>query len=447
MNDTWLRYLPAFLRARLEGRHNLQKIIGNIGWLFIDKILRMGVGLLVLVWLARYLGPTQFGIYNYAIAFVALFSAIATLGLDRIVVRDIVRDPDSANEILGTAFVLKLVGGVLTLVLTVGVISMMHPDDNLTRWLVGIIAAGTVFQAFDAIDFWFQSQVRSKYTVYAKNAAFLLASIGKIGLILIGAPLIAFAWIGLAEVAIGAVGLVVVYRASGHMLRQWRGTLARGKGLLKDGWPLILSMLAIYIQARIDQVMLGEMIGAGEVGQYSVAMRLIEVFGFIPMIICTSIAPAVTEAKIQGEASYYERLVNLYRLMFALFLIIAVPIILFATQIMVMLFGEEYKAAGVLLALFSVRLFFTNFGVAKSLFITNENLFKYSLITAIVGALINIALNYVLIPKYASIGAIWATIASFSVTIFVIDLFYSRTRPNLKIMLKAVVTPWQLKIK
>ncbi|MEE9118610.1 MAG: flippase, partial [Calditrichia bacterium] len=277
--------------------------------------------------------------------------------------------------------------------------------------------------------------------------AFLLASIGKVGLILLHAPLIAFAWIGLAEVVIGAMGMVIVYHAKGHTLREWKGSLTRAKELLKDSWPLILSGLAIYIQARIDQVMLGQMIGLGEVGQYSVAMRLIEAFGFIPMIIYISAAPTITEAKIQGEAEYYERLLNLYRLMFLLFLIVAIPIFLFSKQIVVILFGEEYKTAGALLALFSIRLFFTNFGVAKSLFITNENLFKYSLITAVAGSLINVALNYILIPKYASIGAIWATIASFTVTIFFIDLFYYRVVDNLKIMLKAVITPWQINFK
>lgn len=172
MNYILTKCIPSFIRIRLEGRTALQKILANTGWLFVDKILRMGVGLLVGVWVARYLGPEQFGLYNYALSFVALFSAFATLGLDGIVVRDIVRDPSYKNEILGTAFILKLLGGISTLILAVGAVSLLRPHDNLTRWLVGIIAAGTIFQAFDVIDFWFQSQVQSKYTVYAKNVAF-----------------------------------------------------------------------------------------------------------------------------------------------------------------------------------------------------------------------------------------------------------------------------------
>lgn len=447
MNYVLTRFLPSFIRVRLEGRTTLQKILANTGWLFVDKIIRMGVGLLVGVWVARYLGPEQFGIYSYALSFTALFSTFATLGLDGIVVRNIVRDPSFKDEILGTAFVLKLLGGALTLVFAVLTVSLLRPHENLIRWLVGIIAAGTIFQAFDVIDFWFQSQVQSKYTVYAKNIAFLLIAIVKIVLIFMKAPLVAFAWAGLAEIVVGSVGLIIAYRANGFYVKEWIATVSRSKMLIHDSWPLILSGIAIYIQARIDQVMLGEMIGDAEVGQYSAAMRLIEVFGFIPMIIYSSVLPKVSSAKIENESLYYERLLNIYRLMFLLFLVTAIPIYVFSNQIVITLFGNEYKMAGALLALFSIRLFFANFGVAKSLFITNENLFKYALFTAISGAITNIGLNYLLIPRYASRGAILATIASFFITVFFVDFFHEEVRKNLRIMLKAIVTPWEMRFR
>ena len=174
MSHSLTKFLPSFVRTRLDGRSNLQNILANTGWLFADRILRMGVGLFVGVWLARYIGPQQFGIYNYAIVFVAMFSAISNLGLDGIVVRNIVRDPVSKDEILGTAFFLKFAGGIITLIVSIGAILLLRSSDSVTCWLVGITAVGAIFQAFDTIDFWFQSQVKSKYTVYVRNAAFLI---------------------------------------------------------------------------------------------------------------------------------------------------------------------------------------------------------------------------------------------------------------------------------
>ena len=130
---------------------NLRQVLSNIAWLFTDQILQMGLGLFVGLWVARYLGPTQFGLLNYAIAFVSLFSSVATMGLGTLVVRNIARNPECKNETLGTAFGLQFTGGCITLLLTVTVIALLKPNDSLTRWLVGIIAAGTIFNAFEAI--------------------------------------------------------------------------------------------------------------------------------------------------------------------------------------------------------------------------------------------------------------------------------------------------------
>jgi O-antigen/teichoic acid export membrane protein len=446
MNPAWTRFLPQAIRGRLDGRQTLQGIISNTAWLVADKLLRMGVGLLVNVWLARYLGPTQYGTFNYALAFVALFSSLASLGLDGIVVRDIVREPSSRDETLGSAFVLKFVGGIATLLLTVASIALLRPADGLTLWLVGITAAGTVFQAFDTIDFWFQSQVRSKYVVYARNTAFLAVSLVKVVLILSRAPLIAFAWAGFSEIVLGAAGLVICYRVQGHYLKGWTASLTRARKLLSDSWPIVLGGLALYVHARIDQVMLGEMIGNYEVGQYSAAMRLIETFGFIPTVIVSSVAPEITRSKSAGEGVYHDKLLNMYRLMVILFLLTSLPIFLFADRFVLLFYGNEYKAAGVLFSLFAIRLFFTNLGSAKSLYIINENMFRYSLVAAVVGSITNVALNYALIPKYASIGAIWAMIISFFVSTFLIDVVFGEMRGNLRLMALAVATPWRLKV-
>jgi len=184
MNQRWTRYLPSFLRAKVEGKAYLQNVISNTGWQFADNILRMGIGLAIGIWVARYLGPEQFGLFSYALAFVSLFTAFATLGLEDIVVRDIVHDPSCKDETLGSAFFLKLIGGVVCFLAALGTILILRPEDGLNHWLVGIIAAGVIFQSFYVIEDWFNSQVQAKYVVFARNAAFLSCSILKVFLIM-----------------------------------------------------------------------------------------------------------------------------------------------------------------------------------------------------------------------------------------------------------------------
>ena len=414
--------------------------------LVAQRGIRILLELFVGIWVARYLGVKQFGVYIYALSFVDLFAPFFHLGLPNIVVRDIIREPNSINEILGTTFILKLIGGITTLFLALSIIMYLRPGDTLFHLLIGIIAVGKIFNAFETIDFWFQSQINSKYIAISKITAYCFVSLFKVFLIKIKAPLIAFVIAFSLEIFISSIMLVINYRVSGLFISSWLFHIRRAKSLLHESWPALLSVTAIIIQARIDQVMLGQMINESEVGQYSVAMRLIEVFAFAPGIICQSIAPLIAKAKLISKQLYYERLTNIYRLMFILFLITAIPIIIFSRQIVLLLYGQDYELASQLLPLFSIRLFFTNFGVAKSLFITNDSLFVYSLITAILGAVTNIVCNYIFIPRYASIGALWATIFSFGVMTFMTDIFYPRIHTNLRAMIIGILTPFKLKL-
>lgn len=439
MNNTPFRFLPHFIYKRLEGRHNLVKILNNTGWLFADRLLRMGVGLLVGVWVARYLGPEQFGIYNYAIAFVALFGAFATLGLDGIVVRDIVRNPVSKDEILGTAFLLKLCGGILTLLLTLGLIYFLRPNDSLTHWLVGIIAAGTIFQAFDTIDFWFQSQIQSKFTVYAKNAAFLLITIVKVALIITKAQLIVFAWAAFLEVIIGAFGLVVTYHTNGYSFRTWRVTSLYAKKLLKDSWPLILSGIAIMIYVKIDLIMLGEIMGNKAVGIYSAATRISEIWYFIPMAIVSSISPLIIETKKLNETLYYHRLQKIFNTMAVLAYSIAIPMTFLSNYLILILYGPSFSEAGTILAIHIWSGLFVFLGVARGVWIITEGFTKIALITTTSGAIANILLNLYLIPKYGPLGAAIATLISYGFSDYIMFILIPNFRKIGKLMTNAIM--------
>lgn len=409
MNQTWTKYLPSFLQQKLEGRHYLQNVVSNTGWQFTDNILRMSVGLFVGVWLARYLGPQQFGMFSYAIAFVALFSPLASLGLDDIVVRNLVRDPAEKDETLGTAFVLKLAGGALSCAAAVGSIFVLRSSDNISHWLVGIIAAGAVFQSFHAVEFWFNSQVRAKYVIFAKNSAFLVSSVLKVALIAAGASLIAFAWVSMIEVMLGAMGLVVAYGRSGNSLRKWQSSMVMAKCLLKDSWPLMFSTIAYMVYLRIDQVMLGQMIGNEEVGVYSVAVRLAEAWYFIPTAIYWSVLPSIVEAKEKSEALFYDRLQKYYNLMALMAYAIAVPITFLAGWLVTTLFGEVYSRGGAMLAILIWANLFIFLEFARCSFFTTMNWNRIYSVTLLLGAVVNILLNLLLIPRYGGMGAVVAS--------------------------------------
>jgi polysaccharide transporter, PST family len=423
----------------LKSSDRLRGIIANTGWLFADRILRMGMGLFVGVWVARYLGVEQFGIFNYATAFVALFSTLSTLGLDAIVVRSIVREPEKRAEILGTAFWLKLFGGVTALVLAVSSIIVVRHDDQLTISLVAILSSVGIFQAFDTIDLWFQSQVQSKYTVIAKNTAFVITALVKVALISFHAPLIAFAWAGLGEVSLGAIGLIISYRVRGYSPWLWPWSLPLAKTLLKESWPLILSGVTIMIYMRIDQIMLGQMVGDKAVGLYSAATRISEVWYFIPTAIASSVSPAIYAAKEVSEALYYQRIKQLIRMLVLISLVISVPMSLMSFKLITILFGNGYAEAGKILAIHIWASLFVFMGVATSPWFIAEGLTEFSFHRTLIGAVVNVVLNFLLIPSYGGIGAAIATVISQAFAAFFSNATHPKTRKLFYLQIKCLL--------
>ncbi|MEH2255379.1 flippase [Nostoc sp.] len=425
--------------SKFKSRSGLRAIIANTGWLFADRILRMGASLVVGVWVARYLGVQQYGLFNYALAFVALFSPIFTLGLDDVVVRHLVRQLSNKEEILGTTFWLKFLGGIASVLLAVSTMFFLGEHETLKIWLVTILGIAGIFRASDTIELWFQSQVQSKYTVIAKNTAFLLNTVIKIALILTKAPLLAFALVTLAEFAMSAIGLLIVYQIKGSSLWLWRWSFASAKTLMKESLPLIFSGFAIMIFMRIDQVMLGQMIGDSEVGVYSAAVRISEIWYFIPGAIVSSVAPAIYAAKEKSESLYYQRIGQLLSLMTCISLGIALPMSFLSDKIIIVMFGSGYAEAGAILAVHIWTSLFVFMGLATSPWFIAEGLNHVSLGKTLFGAILNIILNLLLIPKYAGLGAAIATIISQAAAAFICNAFDSRTQKLFKIQVQSLI--------
>lgn len=408
----------------LQQHSGFMKYFKNTSWLFAEKILRMVVGLFVGIWVARYLGPEQFGLFSYAQSFVGLFTAIATLGLDGIVVRELVKDESRRDELIGTAFYLKLIGAIAVLIV-LAIAIQFTSNDHYTNILVFIIASATIFQAFNVVDMYFQAKVLSKYVVYANIISLFISSIVKIVLILNDAPLIAFAWATLFDSVVLALGFIYYYikNNSTFKIQNLKFSKATAVALLKDSWPLILSGIVISIYMKIDQVMIQEMIGSEAVGQYAAATRLSEAWYFIPMVVASSLFPAIINAKKQSEELYYARLQKLYDLMVWMAIAIALPMTFLSDWLINLLYGEQYSQAGTVLMIHIWTGVFVFLGVAFGKFLTTQNWTKKSFYRTLLGAILNIILNFILIPKYGINGAAIATLLGQFIANYVYDIF------------------------
>jgi PST family polysaccharide transporter len=434
----WTSFLPAAWQARMHAQPHLVRILDNTGWLMADRIFRMGVALVVGVWVARYLGPEQFGLLNYALAIVTLFTAIASLGLDNIVVRDLVRRPQEAARTLGTCVALQLAGSLAAMVLTVGTVSLLRPDDAVARMAVAVLSLGLLFKSTDAIRFWFESHVQSKYTVRAEATAFALFALIKVGLLVGEAPLMAFVWAMPAETGLAALLMAAAYMRQGQSPRGWSFDKGRARKLLHDSAPLILSVLAVTIYTRIDQVMLGQMAGDQAVGIYSAAVRLSEVWYFVPVAIGASVFPTLIATREQDMERYRHHVQRLFSLMSVLSLAVALPVTLWADEIVTLLYGTGFPGAADILVIHVWAAPFVFHGVAGSRWYLAENLQGLMFYRALAGCALNVALNLLLIPRYGAVGAAWGTVAAQAMSTFVFNALQARTRPLFMMQLRSL---------
>jgi PST family polysaccharide transporter len=436
----WLRYMPVSLQAKLAHRHNFLAITHNSAWLFVDKIIRLCVGLFVGIWLTRYLGPEQTGIWSYALAFSGIFGAFCALGLDGIAVREIARNPDKTNDILGTTFCLKLVGAFIAVATSLTAIILMQSKDALTIWLVAISSFGFILQAFGVIDFYYQSRLKSKYTVLAANASFIFISILKVVFILNKAPLITFAWIGLTEIFISMMLLIVFYQRQNNNILNWHFSLNTAKLLLQNSWPIVVSAIAISIYMKIDQLLIGRLLGNEQLGFYAAALKLFEIILVIPSLIAQSLFPNLMRLQ---QIDFNHTLSKIYFYTIRISLLLTISIVLFSENIINLFYGENFSASAEVLSAMMLSLTFVSVGIINSIYILYYSRQKFITVVTILGAVLNLVLCYSLIRYFGLAGAVYSTVITYIFVNYLIFLFIPTLRPMFKLINKSFL---QLKI-
>ncbi len=417
-----------YFRKKIKERENLKKTFNNISWLFFDKVLRLGGGFFIGVWVARYLGPSQFGLYNFTIAVVGLFAVPSGLGLYSIVVRELIINPESKYETLGTGAFLQMFSGFISYVMLLFFISCIRPGDKFGFLLISIFGITLLFKFNEIALCWFESQVLSKYIVWAQSAAFIFFFLIKVSLILCNARLLYFIIASAAEAFFSALLIIIVMQLKGVKVEKLRASLSSSYFLLRESWPLLLTNFAIIIYMKIDQIMIGQMLDDKAVGIYSIATRISEVWYFIPMMVVSSLTPSIIASKAVNETLFNKRMQMLYDLMIC----ISVPVAIFLTftsfPLVYFIFGSDYSEAAEILSIHIWTSIFVFLGVASSQWFLAVNKNKLLFWRSFIGMIFNVILNYFLIPKHGPKGAAIATLISQAIVGFFFDLASKETR-------------------
>lgn len=435
------KFIPATTRTRLEQLIAAPGFFNSI-WLISDRLIRMGLGLLVGVWVARYLGPEGYGQLSFAGSYVMLFSALALFGLESIVVRELVHHPEARQAILGTTSLIRAAAGLLAYLAAIVTLLVVRPDDRTALLLVALLGSSLLAQAVEVSDLWFQSQVLSRYTVICRSSAFIISSCLKVLLVLSSASLAAIAAATAVEALLAAFLLVLAHaRYSEAGILTWRWDSRWFQRLLTSSVPMVLSGVVLMVYLRIDQVMLGAMAPQAELGFYAAAVRISEVWYFVPTAIVSSVFPSLIALRSTAPEQFEQRLQQLYNLLVFLGYAVALPVTFIAPRLVQLLFGSAYQAAAPLLSVLIWAGLFANLTVVRNAHFIALDWGRALLWATSLGATANVMLNLLLIPRYGALGAAIATCLSYWVAAHGACYTHRRLWPAGKMILKSLVMP------
>ncbi len=404
-----------------------------MSWLLGDKVIDIAMRLIGGVLVARYLGLELFGYLQFSLAVLALLVPIVTLGFQSIVIKYLAIEPERKGQVMGSAFIMQLVSSLLTSAVLLLCVYLFGEEDGKTNLAISILTISLIFHCTDPIIYWNQSQLISKYTVWARRISLTVGLCLKLLFVYFSVEFIIFIWAWVIESIIKSALLVYFYLKK-ESFSVWKYDGGTAKGLLKDSWPLMFSGIATIIYLKIDIVMLGTMLEKEQVGLYSAAVRISELFYFVPSMISATLLPAIIRSSQRGELEFKQRVQALNDVL-AVYSIFSVVFLFFGASLLInILFGAEYSDASLILQIHAFALFFVSAGASVNKMLIAENRTIFILISTCLGTVINISMNLYLIPRYAGVGAAIATVVSYAFSSYIACIFWKPTNKHFRMI-------------
>lgn len=411
--------------------------------MMVERIVRMLAWLVVGAAVVRYLGADRFGLLSYAQSSVGLLMALSSLGLDAVVVKELVRNPGDRERILGSAFILKVAGST-ALNLAMAAIGMVADWSTEVRWLVALVAASTIIQATYVIDFYFQSTAQSRLYAFASLGNLLSAGILRLALVWMDAPLIAFGWAIVFDAVSFAVGFAILYRGTGARIAAWRADHSTMLRLLTASWPLMAAGFALMLLVRVDQILIGHLAGSHQLGLYAAAVQLGDACLVVPAAVTASLFPAIISSKQRGPQIYHQRMQRLIAFVLWVGVAMAVTLGLAAPYIVALVFGRAFDASIEVFRILAWTGVVTAVGLAGQRWLVTEGMQSFIAWSTAVAAVVSTAVNYLCIPRYGIVGAAWTTLLAQVVCNVVCPALRAHTRQLTVWQLRAIWAPFRL---
>lgn len=400
------------------------RVFANSGWLFIDKFARLAIGLVVMAMIARHIGPEAFGIWSYAIALTTIAGGIAVLGLDKLLVKELVSHPERQDTLMATALLLRLAAGSIICCVCAGIVLLYRGGTPLYVYCTLITGLNVILQSFDVFDYYYQSKSALQQVIIPKVVVFLLFCLIKWIYIMLDAPLLTFVWCSFAELVLMYAIIYLVYRRR-YGLSLWKAfRMAEARYLLEQSWPLLFASLLILLYMKSDQLLLDTLGTPVELGEYAAAARISEIWYAIPVVVATAMLPGLIAQRERDVRRYEQSVRRWMRLSWWCSFAVSLLVTLIARPLIHLLYGVQYPQSALILSIH----IWANIPVFMATLIMQcqvaEGSYKLNLYATLTGLVVNVAINIWLIPMMAGVGAAIGTLVSYvavCTTLIVLD--------------------------
>ncbi len=412
------------------------KVTRNASWIIAGRVYHMLLAFFVGLLTARYLGPSNFGLINYAATYTSFFASFCTLGINSVIVKNFVDHPDEEGETIGSAIILRTISSVLSVIMIMGITLFADRGETTTHIVVFLCAIGVLFQVMDTLNYWFQSRLESKYAAYSTIISYTVVSAYKVWLLATGKSVEWFAVSTSVDYLVVAIVLLAVYKKKNgpKFAFSWR----KAKELLGSSYHFILAGLMVSIYGSTDKFMLKQMLNESEVGYYSTALSLCNTWVFVLSAIIDSLYPTILQCFGKDNTLFEKRNKQLYAIVFYVSVVASSFISILASPIVRILYGTSYAPAASPLRIITWYTAFSYLGIARNAWVVSyqkQNYLKYLYVGS---ALTNVILNALLIPVMGASGAALASLVTQMSTILVFPALIKDLRPNVKLMIDAI---------
>jgi O-antigen/teichoic acid export membrane protein len=414
----------------------------NFSWMMLDNAIKITLGITVSVYVTRYLGPHDYGVLSYALSITGVISPFATLGIDAILLRNIISDKSRAKSYLHTARILKLVAGTVLFIVVI-IVAYLSKQNIQLIYILGILMFGVVINSFNVYKEFVIAVDKIRYTAFASIYSLIGANISRLIMIFAKVSVIWFSVAVVIGQIVNIIGLRYFYKKESKSgSNSFDMTIA--KSLLSDSWPLVFTSFTGLLYIYADQIIIEYYFNFKMVGIYSSAVKLILFFIVIPSILSNMIYPKIIQFyKSLERKEFIRKMDAIYFFNLLLASIICTFFILIGDWLIIFLYGIEFAEASIILKIYSISLIFSFFNANNNKLLMLDNLQKIMLVRNSFGLLVNLVLNFLLIPIIGIKGAALATIGSQLVIMFSY-VMNSRIKYILGIQLRAFIFPFIL---